>query len=482
MTTLALAARSSRSRSLGIVAVVGALALASQFAVPLPNTPVPLTLQPFVVVLSGLLLGPLDAAAAMVVYLVIGAAGLPVFAPIGPPGLARLLSATGGYLLAYPLSAAVSGWLGAGREKFTTRALAACAGMLALYAGGLAQLFVITGSVATAALLGVVPFALQHRPDEGVEDLLQGQLPQPHLRGGSRDRAPSRLAFLTTEQSATPARQLAGAIARAIGFVVILVVLQVSIVTVLGTVLPLQQSTRAAQLQVDSVLQLLAGLGATAIMLRSIDVRPWADVGLARRAARPRPIIEGWCLGGGAIGFACGLLIALGWLRVVPAPAGSSLATGASLTLLLVIAALGEEVISRGYLFTALRDGLGDWGAIATTSLLFGAAHLFNAGVTAESFAVVTLAGIFLAAVRVVFRSIYASWAAHVAWNWTLAVAFHASVSGIEFDAPDYRTVSSGPAWITGGVWGPEGGIAAALGMLIALAYLYRTRRRREEP
>jgi biotin transport system substrate-specific component len=159
MTTLALAARTPRSRALGIVAAVAALALASQLAVPLPGTPVPLTLQPLVVVLAGLFLGPLDAAAAMVIYLVAGAAGAPVFAPVGPPGLARLLSPTGGYLLAYPLAAAVAGWLGARRASFVTRALAAVAGIAVLYMGGLAQLTILTGNVGTAALLGVVPFA-----------------------------------------------------------------------------------------------------------------------------------------------------------------------------------------------------------------------------------------------------------------------------------------------------------------------------------
>lgn len=158
MTTLALAVRTPRSRALGIVAAAGALALASQLAIPLPGTQVPLTMQPMVVVLAGLLLGPLDAAVAMVVYLLAGAAGLPVFAPMGAPGIARLLGPTGGYLLAYPLAAAVAGWLGAGRQRFLSRALAAGAGILMLYLGGLAQLSLIAGDLATAALLGVAPF------------------------------------------------------------------------------------------------------------------------------------------------------------------------------------------------------------------------------------------------------------------------------------------------------------------------------------
>ena len=159
MTTLALAVRTPRSRALGIVIVAVALALASQIALPLPGTPVPLTLQPFVVVLAGLLIGPRDAAAAMILYLVAGAAGAPVFAPMGPPGLARLLGPTGGYLLAYPVAAAVSGWLGAGREQFATRLVAAVAGILVLYVGGLSQLVIITGSLAAATVIGVLPFA-----------------------------------------------------------------------------------------------------------------------------------------------------------------------------------------------------------------------------------------------------------------------------------------------------------------------------------
>lgn len=181
MTSVALAARTPRTRALAILLAAGALALASQFALPIPGTPVPLTLQPFVVVLAGLLLGPVDAAAAMVLYLIAGAAGLPVFAPVGAPGLARLLGPTGGYILAYPVAAAVAGRLGAGRASFAARSLAAMAGILVLYLGGLAQLAVLSGSLATAALLGVVPFVAA----DAVKALVAGALGAPrHRRTG----------------------------------------------------------------------------------------------------------------------------------------------------------------------------------------------------------------------------------------------------------------------------------------------------------
>jgi membrane protease YdiL (CAAX protease family) len=228
-------------------------------------------------------------------------------------------------------------------------------------------------------------------------------------------------------------------------------------------------------------LQHVAAVLATAIMLRSVDVRPWSDVGMDRVAVRPRALLEGWLLGGLAIGLACAALLAAGWLRIVPGPDGSSLSAALSLTVFLIVAALGEELISRGSLLTKLRDGLGGGTAVGVTSFLFGAAHLRNTGVTVQSFCIVTLAGVFLGAIRLSFRSVYASSAAHAAWNWVLAVAFHASVSGMRFDAPDYRTVEQGPDWLTGGQWGPEGGVAAALGMLVVLAYLYRTRRTRRE-
>src|SRR5437773_3864849 len=94
--------------------VLGAVivALAAQVSVPLPGTPVPMTLQPMAVLLVAGLLGPQLGALSMILYLAMGAAGLPVFTPTVPlVGVARLFGPTGGYLLAYPVAAWATGWL-----------------------------------------------------------------------------------------------------------------------------------------------------------------------------------------------------------------------------------------------------------------------------------------------------------------------------------------------------------------------------------
>jgi len=142
------------------VGMLGALIAASQIAVPIPGTPVPLTLTPLLVVLSGMMLGPTVGAATMVAYLALGAIGVPVFAPMGAPGVMRLVGPTGGYLLAYPAAAYVAGVLTQRLPTLSGRWIAACAGVAVLFAGGLAQLTILTGSVTRAVALGITPFAL----------------------------------------------------------------------------------------------------------------------------------------------------------------------------------------------------------------------------------------------------------------------------------------------------------------------------------
>ena len=159
MTTATAVLRPSRTIVIGVFGFALAVAAASQIAIPLPLTPVPITLQPMLVVLAGMWLGPAAGAASMALYLAAGAAGLPVFTPIGAPGIARFFGPTGGYLLAYPAAAWVAGSLNRRASTLLTRTLAAIAGMVVIFFGGLAQLTLLTGSVTRAVQFGITPFA-----------------------------------------------------------------------------------------------------------------------------------------------------------------------------------------------------------------------------------------------------------------------------------------------------------------------------------
>jgi membrane protease YdiL (CAAX protease family) len=221
-------------------------------------------------------------------------------------------------------------------------------------------------------------------------------------------------------------------------------------------------------------------LVATTFCVRVVDKRPWSDVWLGRENATPGVLFAGFAVGALAIAIPTGLLIVGGWLRDEPSAAGSWLAAMVRVSLMLVPAAFVEELMMRGYALSVLKDAWGWKWAIVATSILFGLLHIANAGATAGSIALVTLAGFFLAAVLYVTQSLYAAWIAHFAWNWTMAAVFHVAVSGIPVEAPNYRYVDAGPDWATGGEWGPEGGVPAALGMLAGMAVLFGNKQRRD--
>lgn len=218
-----------------------------------------------------------------------------------------------------------------------------------------------------------------------------------------------------------------------------------------------------------------------AITFRLVDRRGWRSVRLDRSALRIRALIAALALGTVAVAFATIPLLAIGWLRVVPGPAGSSIGLGLAILWFLAPAALWEEMVFRGYGFSVLAEWWGTPAALGITSLAFGLVHLQNEGATPGSVSVVVIAGLFLGTVLVVLRSLWAAFAAHLAWNWALAGALHSAVSGIPFATPDYRVIDAGPDWATGGVWGPEGGLPAALSLLLVAFYLYTRRPRREE-
>lgn len=153
-------------RAFGTVGVVLAgsvlAAVCAHVAVPLYFTPVPLSLAPFAVLLLGLVLSPRLAAAALGTYLVEGALGLPVFAPTPPAygGLAHLFGLTGGYLLAYPLAAALIAFLvHRTRRGFASAVVSAAVGSLVILVCGALWLAVLSHASAQSVFtLAVLPF------------------------------------------------------------------------------------------------------------------------------------------------------------------------------------------------------------------------------------------------------------------------------------------------------------------------------------
>ena len=139
-------------RAAAVILGAALVAVAAQVSIPLPGTPVPLTLQPLAVLLVGGLLGPVLGAASLILYLALGAVGLPVFTPYGLPGLA--------HLLAYPVAAFAVGRVAGDGKRWGRLALALLAGLTLIHLGGLAQLLILTGSVTSAVRLGTLPFLL----------------------------------------------------------------------------------------------------------------------------------------------------------------------------------------------------------------------------------------------------------------------------------------------------------------------------------
>jgi biotin transport system substrate-specific component len=135
------------------------VALCARITIPLPFTPVPLTVQNFGVLLVGLLLGSRRGFAALALYLAEGAIGMPVFSPVGVGGIAHLFGPTGGFLLAYPLVAWIAGYvMEHGRKSFARAALGSLLGEVVLFASGLTWLAVLTHSVAQAFRWGLYWF------------------------------------------------------------------------------------------------------------------------------------------------------------------------------------------------------------------------------------------------------------------------------------------------------------------------------------
>ena len=223
-------------------------------------------------------------------------------------------------------------------------------------------------------------------------------------------------------------------------------------------------------------LVLLAVFGALTWLVgsRVLGLRA-ADYGLLPASRGVRGFGWGFGIGAGLAAAAMIVAVALGraaWQDDGGAPSSwlvSVVATG----MVLLPAALAEELIFRGVPLLALSRAFGRLPAIVGLAMLFGLGHLLNPGITGLAVANIAIAGVFLGLAFFSPGGLWTATGAHLGWNLALA-ALAAPVSGLPLPMPWLDYLVEGPAWLTGGGFGPEGGALGALCLLAGVALTAR--------
>ncbi|MEU2678504.1 CPBP family intramembrane glutamic endopeptidase [Streptomyces sp. NPDC007107] len=143
-------------------------------------------------------------------------------------------------------------------------------------------------------------------------------------------------------------------------------------------------------------------------------------------------------------------------------------------------AAVTEELLFRGVLFRIIEQRTGTWIALTLTGVVFGAAHLLNPDATLwGGLAIAIEAGGMLAAAYAATRNLWVPIGLHFGWNFAAAGIFSTEVSGNDTPQGLLDTATSGPTWVTGGAFGPEGSVySVVFGILITLLFLRLAHRR----
>lgn len=250
----------------------------------------------------------------------------------------------------------------------------------------------------------------------------------------------------------------------------------------LGQLAPSRGAAHYVENFIFRIATLAAALGAGFICTRSLEGLPWRSLGLWLHDGWLRDFLVGSALGIGSLALAAAIALAGGGLRFTVSSRTELPRVGVTLVfsaVLFIVAALAEEALARGYpLQTMSRAGLAGLG-ILITSLAFAGLHLANPNF---SFGLpllnLVIAGVWFGIAYLRTRSLWLPLGIHWAWNWALGSLFGLPVSGITSIAPHplLRGTDLGPAWLTGGTFGIEGGIACTITLLVSTIFIWRTR------
>ena len=230
---------------------------------------------------------------------------------------------------------------------------------------------------------------------------------------------------------------------------------------------------------------LLSALAAGWVLLAWLDRRSPGALGFAWTSGVAREVVGGLAVGAGSLGLVVAGLAAAGFLSYEAdgGAAGEYVSTLLGSLFVLSASAAAEEALFRGYPFQVLVQGMGPVGATLLASAAFAVAHGANPHLGWFALLNLFLAGVLLSVAYLRTRSLWFATAVHLGWNWAMGGVLDLPVSGLElFDTPLYEPRELGPAWLTGGAFGPEGGLSGSLAVLVALAAVIGIPAFREAP
>jgi membrane protease YdiL (CAAX protease family) len=247
---------------------------------------------------------------------------------------------------------------------------------------------------------------------------------------------------------------------------------------------------------------ILAMFAASVVPVMLLDRRKLGSLGLAFHSRWFRQLCHGLLAGIVFISAIVAVQAAVGTLRLAPAGVDGIVLLRGFLMNLLVMVGVGffEELMFRGYLLQVLAEGIGDFcnylretgraafstagsaertGMIVSAVLLsvpFGFVHYFNQGGTLTGAFSTGAAGLVLALAYFRTRSLWVPVGLHITWNFTMGWVYSLPVSGTHLEPLPFVPSVTGPEWLSGGTFGPEGSVLAFAGMALMAVWFYRSR------
>lgn len=246
---------------------------------------------------------------------------------------------------------------------------------------------------------------------------------------------------------------------------------------------PPESSDQSGRELISSVVSNIRNLGAAAIAsavcVWVLERRSAGSVGFRLHRGWSRDFGLGSLMGSASLAIAVGIMVAAGAVTFeVQTRSAGRIASGFLIVfLILLIAGATEELIFRGFPFQALVHNLGGTTAVIITSVLFGLAHLSNPSASAFSTINTILAGAWLGIAYLMTRSLWFATALHYSWNFAMVFVFGLPVSGLTtFNELAWLRGKIGPPyWLTGGSYGPEGGVAATVGLILSTLAIWKS-------